>query len=94
MLEQCGVVLLGDNKACKVHDIDKWSKIGGLYILEGLSVFVHSSLASEDFQEKNELWDLRWMHDGCLEVISEQFNKLYIRQGIKIHLTIELSQSF
>lgn len=39
--------------------IAKWSKICGLYILEGSNVVVHSSSASEYFRDKNKLCDLR-----------------------------------
>lgn len=46
--------------------IANWSKLCGLYILEGSDVVVDSSSTSEDFYEKNKIHDLRSRHDGCL----------------------------
>lgn len=42
--------------------IAEGSKIYNLYILEDSNVVVHSSSFSEDFHNKNKLWDLRLGH--------------------------------
>lgn len=55
--------------------IAKWSKICGVHILEGSNIVVHSLSASEDFHDKNKLWDLRSRHDDCLKAVSKHFNE-------------------
>lgn len=74
--------------------ISKGSQICGVCILKGSNVIVHLSLSSEDFHDKNKLWDLWLRYGGCLEVISKHFNEFCWRQGIKAHVTTELSLSF
>lgn len=74
--------------------ITKWSKVCELYILEGSNFVFHSSSYSEKIHDKNKIWYLRPRHDGCLDVVLENFNEFYIRQGIKRPLTDELSFRF
>lgn len=73
--------------------IAKWSKVWRLYILEGSNVIVLSSSASEDFHDKNKLWDLRLRHGEFLEVILDHFNEFYRRHRMKMHMTIKFSLS-
>lgn len=74
--------------------IAKGSKIYGLYILESSNVVVHSLSASENFHDKNIVWDLSSRHDDCSEAVSEHVNKFCRRQGMKTHETAELSLIF
>lgn len=48
--------------------MSKRSKIFKLYILDGSNVIGHSSLASEDFYDKNKLWYLRSRDDRCPKI--------------------------
>lgn len=63
-------------------------------ILEGSSFVTHSSSSSEDFHDKNKLYELRSRHGRFLEVVSKHFDNFCRRYGIKTHLTTDLSLSF
>lgn len=55
----------------------KGSKISGLYILDGFNVIGHSPLASEEFYDKNKLWDLRLRRGRCVKVMLDHLNEIY-----------------
>lgn len=66
--------------------MDKGSKICVLYILNGSTVICHASSVSEDFHDKNMLWNLRSTHVKCMEVVVDNFNEFCKKQGIKTNL--------
>lgn len=75
MFDDPGYYIIVEHKVFKILHvrviIAKVSKLYGLYILEGSSVVVYSSLNIIPFHEKNKLFDLRSRYDGCLNVVSE-----------------------
>lgn len=59
--------------------IVKGSKRRDFYILEGSNVVDNSSSTSEDFHDKNKLWDLWSMHGDACMLFSENFNEVFRR---------------
>lgn len=55
--------------------VAKGSEIFGLNILEDSNIIVHSSSSSENFHDKNKLWNLRSGHVGCMKVVLENLNE-------------------
>lgn len=85
-LSFCTIVKHGVLKI--LHDgfiMAKWSKISGLYILDGFVFIICASSISEKFHDKNKLcFNALYIY---LEVVLDHYNKFCRRQMIKMHLT-------
>lgn len=63
----------------------KGSKVCGLYILDGYNFIRRASLVSENFYDKNKLWDLRSRHINerrtkkGLKVVLYEFNEFCMK---------------